>query len=194
MQKLKDLYDYCQNLSVPPRIKRAVIESKIRELTGLEARVFIVDLDHEVCRGIFISASNVDVPLVRQANGKAVIAIARNLNRCWDRFVQVKELMHLFDIEEEQTPTEEKFLGLLTDFVVNLPDQETSKQMASETRAILMALACLCPEPKRLEFASAYARREMDHYGIAVQLRIPEHFVPYLLIPRFPEIVASFWQ
>ncbi len=194
MQKLKELYDYCQTLPVPPRIKRKVIETKIRELTGLEARVFIVDLDHEVCRGIFISASAAGTALSRQANGKAVIALARGLNRCWDRFVQVKELMHLFDAADEQTPTDVEFLKLLTDFVVTLPEEETSKAMVSETRALLMALACLCPEKKRLLFVEEYNRGEIDYYNIAVQLRIPEQYVPYLFLPRFPDIIATFWN
>ena len=193
MLKLKELYDYCQTLSVPPRIKRNLVAEKITQLTGLEARVFIVDLDTEVCRGLFLSACNEDVPLVRMAGGKAVIAIARGMNRCWDRFVQVKELMHLFDSEDEMTGTPEAFKHLLTEFSVRLPDFDTSKQMNSEVRALVMALACLCPETQRLQFVEARKRGEIDNYQVAVQLRIPEFYVQTLLVPRFAEIVASFW-
>lgn len=193
MLKLKKLYDFCQTLSVPPRIKRHLIADKITELTGLEARVFIVDLDTEVCRGLFLSGCNGDVPLVRMADGKSVIAIARGLNRCWDRFVQIKELMHLFDAEEEKTSSAEAFKHLLTEFAVRLPEFDTSKQMDSEVRALVMALACLCPEAKRLEFVEARRRGEIDNYQVAVQLRIPEFYVQTLLVPRFAEIVASFW-
>jgi hypothetical protein len=193
MRELKELYDFCQALKVPPHIKRKVIEKKIQELTGQKAVVRVVDLDHEVCRGIFISATNKDVPLVQQAGGTSIIALARGLNRCWDRFVHVKELMHLFDSEDEQTPTEASFSSLLTEFVVTLPDNEESKAMGSEIRALYMALACLCPEQKRLEFVEQYKTGQLDHYNIAVQLRIPEQFIPHLLLPRFPEIISAFW-
>jgi len=194
MRQLKELYDFCQSLAVPPRIKRNLVEKKIFELSGRRAVVRIVDLDLSVCRGIFIHGDNQDVALVRQAGGASVIALARGLNRCWDRFVHVKELMHLFDTAEEETPTEERFTSLLTEFVVTLPGNDESKAMGSETRALFMALACLCPEKKRLEFVEQYKSGQVDFYNIAVQLRVPAQFVPYLLLPNFPEIISAYWM
>jgi hypothetical protein len=103
-------------------------------------------------------------------------------------------MMHLFDCLDEQTPTAESFTSLLTEFVVTLPDSQESKAMSSEVRALYMALACLCPEQRRLEYAQQYASGQVDLYNIAVQLRIPQQYVPHLLLPQFPEIISSFWS
>jgi hypothetical protein len=191
MSAFKDLYDYCQTLAVPPKISRNVIRDKAVELSGKKVSIVKVNLDTEVSRGFFLSAGNLDSPLVRQAKGSCVIALARGMNPCWERFVQVKELMHLFDTEEEMTSSGPLFQSLLSELEVSFPRPEISKQRASETKCIGMALACLCPEKVRLQYIDAYERKHIDYEGIALQLRIPKQLVPSLLNENFARVVVS---
>ena len=60
--------------------------------TGIgKARHVISDLDTTVCRGLYLSAQNVEARLVQQA-GSHVIVTARGMNYCWERFVFVARL------------------------------------------------------------------------------------------------------
>lgn len=191
MTTFKKLYDYCQTLSVPPKVSRNTIRTKAEELSKKKIVVLKINLDTDVSRGFFLSASNLDSPLVKQAKGNNVVALARGMNPCWERFVQVKEMMHLFDSEDEKTGSAEVFLSLLTDLEVMLPEQKTSKQKNSEIACMWMALACLCPEVNRQQFVDAFAKNHLDHHGIALQLRIPRQLVPSLLHPNFQEVVNT---
>lgn len=191
MTAFKDLYDYCQTLPVPPKVSRNAIQAMAQELTGKKVSILKLDLDTNVSRGFFLSAGNLESALVRQARGNCVIALARGMNACWDRFVQVKELMHLFDADDEMTSTGEMFQSLLSELEVSFPKPEQSKQRASETKCIGMALACFCPEATRLQYVEAYEKKHIDHEGIALQLRIPKQLIPSLLSPNFARVVVS---
>jgi hypothetical protein len=50
--------------------------------------------------------------------GSSVVVVARGLNRCWERFVYVKELMHVFDGVDEATDSGEKFESMLEGLVM----------------------------------------------------------------------------
>lgn len=188
MTSFRTLYEYCQTLE--PKIKRKQILDKVLEITGVETvKPVVTTLDTTKVRGFFISVNNKEHPLVRQL-GCNVIVIARGLNKCWDRFVFVKELMHLFDSEEEMTASDLLFEQLLTEFEISQPG-EFSRQTVSDVRAFWMALACFCPENNRLEFIEQLNKGHIDHYGIALRLRIPQLYVPHLLRPNFNGIVTS---
>src|SRR4051794_14338921 len=106
------LHDYCQTLA--PKIHRNQIIGKIKELVGgPKVLVVKVPLDAKATRGFFLHASNTEHPLVRE-NGRHIICISKENNPCWERFVNVKEAMHLFDDDGELTDTQEKFERLLT--------------------------------------------------------------------------------
>lgn len=190
MGKFKELYDYCQTLK--PKVSRRQIEQKTLEITGVpRIKAIKANLDTAVCRGFFLSAENTEHPTVKLLGGNNVIVLARDQNYCWERFVYTKELMHLFDNDDEPTDSAEKFEKLLTDLEVPSATDSPSKQIISERKGIWMALACLCPEKSRIEFKSLLTKEHIDSYGIALQLRIPEQYVPLLFQSRYDVIIST---
>lgn len=192
MTPFEQLYNYCQTLPLQPYIPRNSIRDKVIEITGRGVVIYKVSLDLSTSRGYFIDASNADHPFIKQAGGRSVILLARDMNKCWERLVQVKELMHLFDTEGSKTSSKESFEELVNDIMAPVPSAVRNPQLISEQRAVWMALACLCPEALRQQFAADVERKHVDHYGIAMKLRIPEKYVPYLLRPTFPQIIAKY--
>ena len=184
----RDLYNYCQTLS--PKISSKDIKDKVLELTGIgSVKVIATALDISKCRGFYLSATNTSHPLVIQ-NGGHIIALAREIqNPCWRRFVLVKELMHLFDNEQEATDSAEALDSLLTELSVDGVNR--TAQFQSEINSFWMALAVLCPEQKRQEFETMRNAGHIDDYGIALQIRIPKQYVPLLFNPNFQGIVQG---
>jgi hypothetical protein len=182
--KFAELYKHCQTLK--PKISRRDITKKVLELTDQKVKAVKSGLDIAKCRGFFISAKNVAHPLVKQM-GTNVIVVARELNYCWERFVYTKELMHLFDVGAELTDSPEQFEKLLTEF--GQPSVERPAQNVAEAKAFWMALSCFCPEEFRLELQAQIAKGHMDNYAVALQLRIPEQYVPQLFIPTYPKVI-----
>lgn len=176
------LYEYCQTLE--PKVKRNDVIRKAQEITGSELKIIKATLDLSQVRGLFISANNTDTSYVRQM-GCNVIVLGRDMNECWDRFISVKELMHLFDSKYEQTASADQFSGLLSEFEMQKPASDSSSQYDSDVKTIWMALACLCPEKYRLEFIDQLAKGHIDYYGIALKLKIPERQVRNLVSPQF---------
>ena len=185
--KFRELYDYCQTLS--PKVSRNDVIRKIKELANVDRlRVMKAALDITTIRGYFLSAKNVNHPIVK-AHGTDVIVLARGLNECWDRFVQTKEAMHLLDTEEATVSSAEIFEGLLNDF--ETPSAQPNQQLISDWSAIWMALACLCPEKDRLSYESLRNKKQIDDYGIALQLKIPEQYVPLLFRREYRMIIDN---
>ena len=186
--KFAELYNHCQDFD--PKISRKIIQKKALELTGIP-RVAVVKsgLDITQCRGLYYSASNTEARIVQQL-GCNVIVLARALNYCWERFVYTKELMHVFDADDAKTATPEQFERLLAE--LDTPSSlERSNQMLSEVKGFWMALACLCPEKHRLEYAAMKQKSHIDDYGIALQLRIPQQYVPNLFVPNYLGIIST---
>jgi hypothetical protein len=187
MPGYKELYDYCQTLQ--PKVSRRHILRKTLEITGIDqVKSIKTSLDIEKCRGFFLSANNTEHRIVQQL-GKNVIVLARDLNYCWERFVFTKELMHLFDNDQEKTDSSEKFNDLLTEFELLQPMEKRSGPFNSDIEAFWKALACLCPEKNRLEYVATIDKGHLDHYGVALQLRIPRQYVHQLFHPNFKQIV-----
>lgn len=186
--KFAELYNYCQDFK--PKISRTVIKKKALELAGIEKIAVVKSgLDTTKCRGMYLAAGNQEARLVQQF-GSAVIVLARELNYCWERFVFTKELMHVFDDVNEATTTPDLFERLLAE--LDTPSSlERSPQMQSEIKGVWMALACLCPEENRKEFLAQKKKGHLDDYGIALQLRIPELYVPSLFVPQYSAIVEA---
>lgn len=187
MPDFRDLYDFCQDLE--PKVKRNVIINKVKDLTGIaDLKVIKQTLDVSKIRGFFLSAANQDSPLVRQA-GRNLIVLARDQNNCWDRFVTIKELMHLFDTGAQKTSSGEQLMQLLSEFEV--PKPLSSDPYASELASVWMALACLCPERYRLMFAEQIEKGHESPYGVALKLKIPERHVRNLIHPQYKSIIDS---
>lgn len=183
--QFKELHDYCQTLA--PKVSRNSIIEKLKSITGIDKiQTVIATLDTKVTRGYFLSASNTEHPLIKDRS-YTVVVLARGLNDCWQRFVHVKEVMHLLDDDGELTDSAEKLEKLLNDF--SSPPLEISPLGQSDWLGIWLALACFCPEKSRLEFHALLNENQIDNYGIALKLKIPEQHVPLLFRPRYLDIV-----
>lgn len=184
----RELYEYCQNLPTP--ISRRELIPNVCRLTGKpKPRVILSGLNPAIVRGYFIVPENTAHPFAKWAYepGGAVIVVARDMNYCWKRFVEVKELMHLFDDSLDLVGDADIFQDLVTEFV-ELPP-ERSEAFRADTRAVWLALGVLCPEARRQEFARQRMAGETDNLSIARQLKIPERYVPHLFNPAFRRIV-----
>lgn len=102
---------------------------------------------------------------------RARIAVASGLNRCWQRFVVCKELMHLLiDREDDRTPDA---LVQLKSMVTPLKDP--TAKLNSETFAALTALEYLLPWGMR-----PGAPTEADPtLAIATRFRLPRTWVDF---------------
>lgn len=177
----KELYDFCQTLS--PKISRRDIRKKSLELMSVpRIRHVRTTIDTNISRGYFLRPQNSSHQIV-SAIGNYAIVTARDLNYCWERFVYVKELMHIFSAQAQATDTGEKFEALLNEFTG--PSTTISPQMEAEFDAFWMALGVLCPERKRLEYKKAKEDMQIDDYSIALDLRIPQQYVPRLFDARY---------
>lgn len=182
-----ELHGFCQTLT--PHVPRKVIYEKVLALTGANrVRHFRTGLDTTICRGFYLSAKNTDHPFVVQAGGR-VIVTARGLNRCWERFVYIKELMHLFDDPDSATDNGDAFDELLSEFA-GPGTTVSSAQMDAEVVCFWRALSALCPEETRKVFKAEIQANQTDYYSIALRLRIPEQYVPCLFEPGYEKIVA----
>ena len=188
-EQFKQLYDFCQTQT--PYIKRSLIQEQLRKIFPDEPFVVMFDhgLDPNVTKGYFLSSKNTDHQFVKNGDRNAIV-LSKHLNQCWERFVTVKEMMHLFDDDEEITDTAEKFSTQLAELDGSTPNTQRSPQMVSEIRCFWMVLACLCPEGHRLAFEQARKNNETDDYAIAVQLKIPAQHVPSLFRDDFLKIVG----
>src|SRR5258706_6497350 len=119
-----DLHQHCSGLS--PYIKRKAIYECVLKIKGIRRVAHVImDLDIASCRGLYLSSRNTNPPFVRQ-NGGHVIATARGLSPVWQRFVFLKELMHVFDDPGEATDSGDVFEHLLAEFTQPTPTTKRS--------------------------------------------------------------------
>jgi hypothetical protein len=184
----KAIYDSIQQRDL--HIERNFIRDQVLATVCVDSvRIVASGLDTSIVRGLYLSAKNADHPLVRQMGGH-VIVVARSLNRCWQRFVTVKELMHMLDEQHESTDNGDSFDKVLSE--LSAPSASYSPQTLSEINAFWKALGVLCPERQRLQFKADRQNNKIDDYSIALQLRIPEFYVQRLMDDRFEKKIAEF--
>ncbi|HAE03231.1 MAG TPA: hypothetical protein DCL95_15895 [Rhodospirillaceae bacterium] len=178
----KNLYEFAQKQT--PKTSRNIIRDEALRLAGLQSIAHVKSgMDVTVCRGLYFSATSKTHKIVQQL-GSHVIITERSLNECWTRFVYVKELMHVFTPAHEASDTGSRFEELLADLSAPILSSP-SNQMLSEVDAFWMSLAVLCPEARRLEMKESLEKNEIDNYGIALELKIPEQYVPRLFEERY---------
>ena len=184
----RELYEHAQTLTVP--VSRNSLRDKAIEIAGVPKVAHVrATMDLDVSRGFWLTPTNTDHHLVRQ-HGSHVIVTGRDLNRCWERIVYVKELMHLFDDEAGKASSVYDFDSLLSEFASPVPT-DRSHQMTSEIVALWRALALLCPENQRRQFAAERTELKVGDYEIALRLRIPEYHVPRLFSSTFDSILQT---
>lgn len=188
-----DLYNYCQNL--PIKISRNAVKAKLLELTDKEKLPTVLShsLKAEDCRGLFMSVQS-NSPWVRQ-HGSDIIVLSREIwnkspngNMCMERFIIVKEMMHLFDEEIEACDNGNSFDELVQQFLQTTT--EVTPEFESEIKCFWRALALLCPNYQIEIFQKELDNRgdvdlETMYYDFALRLRIPQQYVPHLFTDRF---------
>lgn len=178
------LYEFAQTVAAyqPQKqyVSRNALRDKCIELAGIPKLVHIrTGMNQGIARGVFLTPQNTDHPLVQQ-NGCHIVVTERELNQCWERFVYVKELTHLFDNPDARTASADQLDVLLGEFA-SLGELDTSSpQLDSERRAVWRALALFCSEERRRAFAAERRAVKIDDYGIALRLKIPKIHVPKL--------------
>jgi hypothetical protein len=179
----KELFDYAQEQ--PLYVKRNDIRDKAIELTEAETiSVVRSGLDVNVCRGYWLTPQNVNHPLVKQL-GQHIVVVARDNNECWERFVVVKEMMHLFDTDEQKAADAQMLDSLLSEF--SAPMAPFTPQFDAEIDSFWQALAVLCPQEARANFRKDLVDNKTDEYEIALKLKIPEGYVQRLFEDRFDD-------
>lgn len=96
------------------------------------------------------------------------------------RYAFTKELMHVFDNEEQRAGTPEEFRELLTEIQNRPLPQHASPMMKSELDTRWMAALCLCPKHRRDALLPRYPEN-LASFEIAEELRIPEWVVPFIM-------------
>ena len=182
----KQVYAQIQGRSI--HVPRNFVRDVILAVTGIQSvRVFRTTLDPTKCRGFYVPARNTNHPFVKQA-GTNVIVLSRSLNRCWERFVFVKELMHILDSPADATDTGDAFELALTQ-LTGPGSPRLSVQTVAEINAFWMALGVLCPEPVRQQMKIDRQAGHITDYQIALQLLIPEQYVPRLFHPIYENLI-----
>lgn len=182
---------YSQFADETRHIKRTEFRDAACQLTGVNKVIHSCSgMDISICRGIFIKyPANAKHPLFKSLDGDVVIITARELNRCWDRFVYCKELMHVFSSGDDCASTPEEFAALLND--LTSPSGSPSQQFRDEQECFWRALALICPKARRDAFMKRLSAGEITEYDIAVELRIPELYVSRLFEPGYDQFLKG---
>jgi Zn-dependent peptidase ImmA (M78 family) len=183
-----DLHQHCCGLN--PYIKRKAIYEKVLKIKGVSRVAHVImELDTTSCRGLYLSSKNTNHPFVRQ-NGGHVVVTARGLSSVWQRFVFLKELMHVFDDPDEATDSGDAFERLLAEFTQPTPTQGWSPQMEAEIDSFWMATNLICPQKARDSLRSRASDPD-ELPKIAKEVGIPESHVQYLFAANYEQIIAE---
>lgn len=170
-------------------MSRNALRDKCIELARIPKIMHVrTGMDQGIARGVFLTPQNTDHPLVKQ-NGCHIVVTERTLNQCWERFVYVKELTHLFDEANMRTGSASQLDVLLGEFASLGAIDARSPQLVSEARAVWRALALFCSEEQRQAFARERDAVKIDDYGIALRLKIPKIHVPKLFSENYEKFL-----
>ena len=188
----RQLYDFVQTQHNVP-IDLADLAREIGQIIrphGRGVSVRQIALNPDVLRGFYISSRNEDTLFYKGVPpGNAVVALSLSLNYCWTRYVQLKELMHVFDDPLDSTNSEQDLEILLFGLCEDIKEGR-SNQLRSEHECLWMALALFCPEALRVELQQKRDAKEMSDHDIAQLLKIPERVVPGLFFPSYKSNIS----
>jgi len=173
-----ELYNRSQNNTVPLSLSWLVNDAQ--ELTwvhGIESKR-TDDLDAKICRGFIIENPS---HLFPNFVGNFLIVTSKSLNRCWERFVFIKELMHVYDKSISKTDTSEKLDRQLAELANLSSTEEMSPQMQDEVRAVWMALGISCPEEKRVYYKNKLESGALTEGAVAKEILIPAAYIRHLV-------------
>ena len=84
-----------------------------------------------------------------------------------ERFIYVKEMMHMFDDPSKATDTGAKFDAQLAEFDGTGTPKDWSVQTHAEIACFWMTLGALCPEPIRKQLEMERAAGRIDDQAIS---------------------------
>ncbi len=185
-----ELYAYAEGLNqVPIRVETDLVP-KVKTLAGQDDVFFTpVELDTEISFG-HIKQYRMSTGVYAEPRWVTDIRYAKTLNICWRRYVGCKELMHVFDMQEERSDSAAKFNKLLDELESTPLLEDASQMFLSENRTKWKALAVLCPLPIRQNILDRRAAGELaDPYEIALELRVPQAVVGTILGETFERVL-----
>jgi hypothetical protein len=188
----RELWDFRQDLKAP--VVLADIRRKLRELTGRGVVVHRVDADPDFFYGMYLSPRNEDTLYHKVPAGAGAIVICKHLDPAWQRFVELKELMHLFDDPMQSTTTGEEFEALLTGLCEDLRGGNRSPQHQSELDSIWMAISLICPEEMRTDFIQQRSAGKISDKEFADKVEMPEVWIPGLNNENYKAYVEYLWK
>ena len=181
--QFRELYDHVQSFSTP--VDLSGIRVKIGQLLpGKRCVVLRSEINVDRLRGYYVAASNED-NMFLGFPGRAVIVIADDNNLCWSRYVELKELMHLFDDLIRSTNNGDELEELLAGMCENASTGTRTPQVQSEYEAMWKAVALFCPEELRVELQRDRDQQLISDMDIAERLKMPEKLVPWLFTPSY---------
>lgn len=187
------LYKHAERLSAqaqpgqPPVQVKAIRDWIIEAGIATEIEVHAVLIDPKLSPGHVIVR---DFREAREddADLRADVRIFKGLNTCWARFVSCKEMMHLFDSDEEAVSSRDRFFVLMDEIDTPPPPSGQSPMLNSEYDAEWMALLLLAPKPLRDEYKAKLAADEITIYDVAWKFRIPQSVVRSLMSERYDQL------
>jgi hypothetical protein len=191
----RELYEVAQGLDTPIDLSR--IRAQIGQLLppGRKCRVIRSAINVDRLTGYYVSGRNEDSLFLGVPPGTSVIVLSDTLNVCWSRFVEVKELMHLFDDPLSFTNSPDELEKLITGMCESIsPTHHRSPQLQSEFECFWMAVALFCPEEKRVELKIQRDARTLSDLEIAEMLKMPERCVPHLFAESYKDNVSYLLQ
>jgi len=110
------------------------------------------------------------------------------------RFALTKELMHVFDTEEERTSTRQRFIELMRE-IQNVPlSEHASPRYRSEIATKWMAAIILCPHKIREPILMEYRAGKLSDAEVATLLKVPRSVVPDIMDDYYERAFESLMQ
>ncbi len=116
------------------------------------------------------------------------ILFSKGMTRCWQRFVCVKEMIHIFDPLKASTNTYEEIERLTSHLANPPPTIDTSIEYAADMSAQYKAMLVLAPLKLVNSLKAEYAASGNDNLLMAQKLLIPENYVEFIFSSDYPRI------
>lgn len=107
------------------------------------------------------------------------------------RYACTKELMHVFDTDEQAASSRERFITLMREIQNKPMPQHESPMFRSELDTRWMAAIALCPRHLREPYVGPYKGKELADFDIAEIFRIPEWVVPFIMDDYYDRAFAA---
>lgn len=180
----KDLYAHIEKMDGP-----FIRFEKLREIINAYhhgiGQVDVIYVQHtEPNRQAFYRLTDSDRASSREeeyTNAEIVCCDALQEHPRERRYACTKELMHVFDTDEQRADSREKFIGLMREIQNRPMGDDMSPMYKSELDTRWMAAIALCPRHLRDQHREAYQRKEIENFNIAEIFRIPEWVAPFVM-------------